>query len=86
MDTLVDEILQRIIHKPVARHPCQGIESRASNADSEVGSLSAAIGAGMPGMGCALIQNLQGLGVEPLAQSPSQVIRTDVHGVASSFM
>jgi hypothetical protein len=40
MNTLVNQVLHRIIHKPMARHPGQPAESRAANAHPEMRALA----------------------------------------------
>ena len=56
VQALGDEILQCIIHKPMARHAALASESRAGDADTEVGTKTFCIGTHMARMRSAFIQ------------------------------
>jgi len=64
MQALVYEILQCIIHKPMARHASFTYELGAVDAYPKMGPHARAIGADMPSMGSAFVDHLQKLGVK----------------------
>ena len=53
---LGNEILQCIIHKPMARHAALACESRAGDADAEMGTKTFCIGTHMARMRSAFVQ------------------------------
>jgi hypothetical protein len=59
VQSLVDEILQRIIHKAMALDPTQAIELAAANAHPEMGSEPQVIGAHMASMIGTFVDHLQ---------------------------
>jgi hypothetical protein len=55
VQALIDEILQRIIHKPMARYPRQADKSQGADSHTKVGTFPGAIRPGMTGMLIALV-------------------------------
>ena len=64
MQAIVNEILHRIIHKPVAGDPVFPCKKRACNANAKVGPEALGIGAGMARMGGAFVNNLELAGTQ----------------------
>ena len=64
MQTLIGELLQRIIHKPVPGHTGQACKNPCTYANPKMRALTAAIGTCMPCMGCAFIVDLQKKGLQ----------------------
>ena len=62
--TLVDEILQRIIHKPMACHAGFASEQRGADTHPEMAPESRAIGAGMACMGGTFVQHFEVAGLQ----------------------
>ena len=56
MQALCDEILQRIIHKPMPRHAGSPANSGRGDPDAEMGAIAAAIGPRMARMGGAFVE------------------------------
>ena len=70
MQPLVDKILQRIIHKPMALHTGHlPSNCGADDTDPEMGAEAGVVGTGMAGMLVAFVQHLQRGGRQPLAQA-----------------
>jgi hypothetical protein len=55
MKALVNKLLQRIIHKPMARYPRQAHKSQGADTHTKVGAFAGAIGPGMAGMLIAFV-------------------------------
>ena len=55
MKALVNKLLQRIIHKPMARYPRQADKSQGADSHTKVGAFPGAIRPGMTGMLIALV-------------------------------
>ena len=73
MQALVNEKLQRIIHKAMLLHTCATGENRAGNADTEVRAEALGVGAGMPGMRRAFIDYFELRGLQTEAQCLLQI-------------
>ena len=59
VQALVNEILQCIIHKPMACHAALACKDGAGNAYPEVGAETFRVGTHMAGMGRAFVEYLQ---------------------------
>ena len=68
MQALVNEILQCIIHKPVARHAAFAYESRAGDANPKVGAETLDVGTYVACMLGALVDNFQVCGLKASAE------------------
>jgi len=67
--TLVDKILQRIIHKAMLGHAGFSGKKRRSNAHPEMGAKTGSVGASVPGVGGAFIDHFELLGLQHIAQA-----------------
>ena len=72
MQTLVDEILQCIIHKPMALHPGQSGQSVTAQTDPKMRASAGHMGPGMSGMRRTFIDDLEKRRRQSFLQSPSQ--------------
>lgn len=59
METLINEFLHCIIHKPVACHPALPGKDRAGNPDAEMGAKAFSIGSAMACMRRAFVQHFK---------------------------
>jgi hypothetical protein len=59
MKALVNKLLQRIIHKPVTRHPTQTRKSWRADANTKMRALSGPVSACMACMRSAFVFHLQ---------------------------
>ena len=85
MQALVNEILQCIIHKPVARHAAFARKSRAGDANPKVGAKTLGIGTHMACMLGALVGNFQVRGLKTsveLLLKGAGVYGCNSHGLA----
>jgi len=83
VQALVDEILQRIIHKAMSFDPWQPGELRAANANPKMGAMAQAVGAGMPSMVGTFVDHFQAEGLEVLCSALMQLRRLSHHGLGS---
>ena len=83
MQALIDEILQRIIHKAMSFNPCQTGELRAANAHPEMRAMTQAVGAGMPSMVGTLVDHFQAEGLQMFGQARVQLRGLRHHGLDS---
>ena len=59
MQALVDEFVQRIIHKPMPRQTGFSFEQGGGNSHPEMGAGAAAVRTGMTGVGSAFVQDFE---------------------------
>jgi hypothetical protein len=69
VQALVDEILQRIIHKAMALNPAERFKQGGSNAHTHVGPLAALVGAHVAGVVGTFVKDTQLGGLQPLHQA-----------------
>jgi len=69
MDTLVDKILQRIIHKAMARHARFSGEKGRRNAHPEMGAKTGAVGTGVPSVQAAFVDHFELQRVQSFAKA-----------------
>jgi len=83
MQTLVDEILERIIHKPMPGHGGFADKNPSRNAHPEMGTKAGAVGACVAMMLLAFVDHFKLAGLQDLLQALLQLGRGGglVHGV-----
>ncbi len=64
MQALVDENLQRIIHKAVLGDACLARKHRAGDSHTEMGAMPLGIGSGMSGMRGAFVEHIELSGLQ----------------------
>jgi hypothetical protein len=75
VQTLIQEILERIIHKPMPCHERLPHKSHSSDAHPEMGAKTGAIGPRMTVVLVALVNYLQALGLQDFLQALLQQVR-----------
>jgi hypothetical protein len=83
VQALVDEILQRIIHKAMPFNPWQTVELRAANAHPEMGAMPQAIRPRMPSMVSTFVYHFQAEGLQLFGQALVQLRGLGHHGLDS---
>ena len=83
VQALIDEILQRIIHKAMPLNPWQTGELRAANAHPEMRAMTQAVGAGMPRMVGTFVDHFQAEGLQMFGQARVQLRGLRHHGLDS---